>query len=247
MTTPQDIEQSRTECRKAFEFELIDNHMYVPSDMTRTGDYYEDEELQFAWECAWATWQSGRSGPAATGPWQQLEELQERVNRIGLDIDAALRGEVREHSPVASRLKVIAARCAPVSGNPTLTPPAEQWKCGKEFLPYHPSASHVEPAYRDGWNHCYEAAQALMPGKSASTASRAVCACGDEFAVDSYGAGFLDAKGKCFGCDAGDCATAASVELPEPDAVQLTGPPDAKQINEFYTADTVRRLLERKT
>lgn len=30
------------------------------------------------------------------------------------------------------------------------------------------------------------------------------CACGDEFPIDSYGAGFLDAKGKCFGCDAAD-------------------------------------------
>ncbi len=36
--------------------------------------------------------------------------------------------------------------------------PAEQWKCGNEFLPYHPSASHVEPAYRDGWNACFKAA-----------------------------------------------------------------------------------------
>lgn len=32
------------------------------------------------------------------------------------------------------------------------------WKCGNEFLPYHPGASHVEPAYRDGWNDCYRAA-----------------------------------------------------------------------------------------
>lgn len=64
MTTPQDIEQSRAECREAFEFELIDNHMYVPSDMTRTGDFYADDELQFAWECAWATWQVARSTPA---------------------------------------------------------------------------------------------------------------------------------------------------------------------------------------
>lgn len=36
--------------------------------------------------------------------------------------------------------------------------PADQWKCGNEFLPYHPSASHVEPAYRDGWNACFKAA-----------------------------------------------------------------------------------------
>ncbi|MEG0000604.1 hypothetical protein [Comamonas sp.] len=36
--------------------------------------------------------------------------------------------------------------------------PADQWKCGNEFLPYHPSASHIEPAYRDGWNACFKAA-----------------------------------------------------------------------------------------
>ena len=36
--------------------------------------------------------------------------------------------------------------------------PVGPWKCGNEFLPYHPSASHVEPGYRDGWNACYLAA-----------------------------------------------------------------------------------------
>ena len=36
---------------------------------------------------------------------------------------------------------------------------AGPWKCGSEFLPYHPSASHGPPDYRDGWNQCYAAAQ----------------------------------------------------------------------------------------
>lgn len=36
----------------------------------------------------------------------------------------------------------------------------EAWKCGDEFAPYHPDASHVSPDYRDGWNHCYRAALA---------------------------------------------------------------------------------------
>ena len=31
----------------------------------------------------------------------------------------------------------------------------QQWKCGNEFLPFHPQASHVPPEYRDGWNRCY--------------------------------------------------------------------------------------------
>jgi len=35
---------------------------------------------------------------------------------------------------------------------------SEQWKIGNEFAPFHPSASHVDPEYRDGWNACYEIA-----------------------------------------------------------------------------------------
>ena len=53
------------------------------------------------------------------------------------------------------------------------------WKCGNEFLPYHPGASHVEPAYRDGWNDCYRAAltTAAVPPEGwplASAADRAM-------------------------------------------------------------------------
>lgn len=32
------------------------------------------------------------------------------------------------------------------------------WKVGREFLPFHPDASHVAPEFRDGWNSCYQAA-----------------------------------------------------------------------------------------
>lgn len=32
------------------------------------------------------------------------------------------------------------------------------------------------------------------------------CACGDEFQIDSFGGGFLSAMGRCFGCDAEQCA-----------------------------------------
>lgn len=32
-----------------------------------------------------------------------------------------------------------------------------KWKCGNEYAPYHPQASHVRPDYRDGWNACYHA------------------------------------------------------------------------------------------
>lgn len=35
-----------------------------------------------------------------------------------------------------------------------------RWKCGNEFAPYHPAASHVDPDYRDGWNACFAASRA---------------------------------------------------------------------------------------
>ena len=61
-------EQERAECRKAFEFELIDNHQYVPSDFVRDGDYYADDDTQFAWELAWSSWQAARRAPVAPVP-----------------------------------------------------------------------------------------------------------------------------------------------------------------------------------
>lgn len=38
-------------------------------------------------------------------------------------------------------------------------PRVKKWKCGNEYAPYHPQASHVSPDYRDGWNACYAAAE----------------------------------------------------------------------------------------
>jgi hypothetical protein len=43
-----------------------------------------------------------------------------------------------------------------------------EWKCGNEFAPYHPSASHVEPSYRDGWNACYREALARFGTRPAA-------------------------------------------------------------------------------
>ncbi|MEJ5149825.1 hypothetical protein [Comamonas sp. MYb396] len=42
----------------------------------------------------------------------ELAAIQEKCNRIGLDIDWALRGEVNEQSPIAGRLKLIADSAA---------------------------------------------------------------------------------------------------------------------------------------
>lgn len=36
---------------------------------------------------------------------------------------------------------------------------SDEYKLGDEFKPFHPSASHIPPDYRDGWNRCWLAAQ----------------------------------------------------------------------------------------
>ena len=41
---------------------------------------------------------------------RELDELKAKTVRIGLDVDAALRGQVNESSPIASRLKMLASR-----------------------------------------------------------------------------------------------------------------------------------------
>jgi hypothetical protein len=35
----------------------------------------------------------------------------------------------------------------------------KQYKSGNEFLPYHASASHTPPDFRDGWNACFSEAE----------------------------------------------------------------------------------------
>lgn len=40
--------------------------------------------------------------------------------------------------------------------------PSSAYKLGEEFKPFHPSASHVRPEWRDGWNACFVAAIAAL-------------------------------------------------------------------------------------
>jgi hypothetical protein len=47
--------------------------------------------------------------------------------------------------------------------------PGQVWKCGNEFLPFHPQASHVPPDYRDGWNRCYYMALARVAEKQTAS------------------------------------------------------------------------------
>lgn len=71
-------------------------------------------------------------------------------NEIGVDLFRFSTGQL--HHFVAALLSEFSAQKVqePYAG--------QQWKSGNEYLPFHPSASHVSPAYRDGWNDCYKAA-----------------------------------------------------------------------------------------
>lgn len=116
--------------------------------------------------------------------------------------------------------------------------PADQWKCGRELLPYHPSASHVEPAYRDGWNHCYAAAQALMPGNATSNSAPVELPEPETWAIyDSrglYETRDTEAECKSF-CDHYNARDK-----------KLGGGLAPYTYKALHAADTVRRLLEGK-
>lgn len=58
--------------------------------------------------------------------------------------------------PPRRRMNEVATTPRPAAA--MTTAPAAGWKVGREFLPFHPDASHVPPEYRDGWNACYQAA-----------------------------------------------------------------------------------------
>lgn len=73
----------REACRKAFEFDLIDNWMYTPSDFERNEVcMYLDDELEFAWECAWASWQEARKAE------QPLRDALQKI--IDMNVDYCL-------------------------------------------------------------------------------------------------------------------------------------------------------------
>jgi len=70
------------------------------------------------------------------------------------------------------------------------------WKSGNEFRPYHPSASHCNPDYRDGWNDCYRAALAAPPAGISPAVKTAVLDMGNAGALLSNCA-FNLAQRKC--------------------------------------------------
>lgn len=80
---------------------------------------------------------------------QQVTALTQRLDMANrLNIDA--RNRLADMGNPITQCSQQVAQCQSTAGG--------QWKCGDEFLPCHPDASHVDPAYRDGWNDCYRAA-----------------------------------------------------------------------------------------
>jgi hypothetical protein len=86
-------------------------------NITREGDGYR---YTYA-DCFWDAWQAAMAHKGAELKQAQearrqaqteLAAMQDKRNRIGLDIDRALRGEVNEQSPIAGRLKLIADSAA---------------------------------------------------------------------------------------------------------------------------------------
>lgn len=82
-------------------------------NITREGDGYRYTYADFLWD-AWQAAMAHKGAEveqaheARRQAQTELADMQEKRNRIGLDIDRALRGEVNEQSPIADRLKMIA-------------------------------------------------------------------------------------------------------------------------------------------
>ena len=87
--------------------------------------------------------------PSAIAARAAIAALRERLD--------AQQAEPVYTSPERVQKSAESEQVAQAEPRPTPTPP-QVWKCGNEYLPYHPQASHVPPDYRDGWNACYRAA-----------------------------------------------------------------------------------------
>lgn len=68
-------------------------------------------------------------------------------------IDMISREDLSHWSDVHDRVTLAALR--EFRSNWRDPDPGQQWKCGDEFLPFHPQSSVVPAEYRDGWNRCY--------------------------------------------------------------------------------------------
>ncbi len=67
------------------------------------------------------------------------------------------------YEPVEPALAASGSQTSATTGSTDAMRPKPEWKVGNEFAPFHRSASHVDPSYRDGWNDCYRAAMQEKP------------------------------------------------------------------------------------
>ena len=119
-------------------------------------------------QARWLTWQAAmahkgaelqQAHEARRQAQTELATMQEKRNRIGLDIDRALRGEVNEQSPIAGRLKLIAEanRWQPIETAP---------RDGTQFLAFRPLAHITHDAnikIVKGTPHNYGCWEATVP------------------------------------------------------------------------------------
>lgn len=104
--------------REAFEKWIAGEYGEIVSLDRRAGGRYEDPEAG----CCWLGWRAAmdhasteleQAHEARRQAQQELTDMQEKRNRIGLDIDRALKGKINEQSPIAGRLRMIAEAAAP--------------------------------------------------------------------------------------------------------------------------------------
>lgn len=113
MTTPDPS-------REAFERHILS--LNACTRLQRQSDQCGGAYRTVSVERSWKLWQAAmahkgaeldQAHDARRQAQAELADMKEKRNRIGLDIDRALRGEVNEQSPIADRLKLIAAAAAP--------------------------------------------------------------------------------------------------------------------------------------
>ncbi len=182
MTTAQD-QQSRAE---------FEAHMRKLSPCVRLyrhtcdgGDKYRTVTVQRNWEL----WQAARALPAGMKPFGYVRRRNGKFYHEVEGLPAA------DFDVVYTAAQVLTmGRVPPGFVAAPVEPTAEMVDAAEEaYMPFGDMALAIQSAV----------AAAPRP-PAAQERKTMACACGDEFPIDSYGAGFLDAKGKCFGCDAAD-------------------------------------------
>ncbi len=112
------------------------------------------------------------------------EPLRDYVHQLEARCDPS--GTVRENAQlkdVNKGLQIMYRNAADAAAQPAVQQPAEDaglldrhgkirgdlkasaYCVGNEYKPFHPSASHVRPEWRDGWNACFVAAIKAQGGK----------------------------------------------------------------------------------